>query len=178
MIDLFNETLHSWQTFYSTVGAASAALIGLMFVALSLGMHLINETTKEAFDVFATPNVFYFVTALVLSGVMLVPAYEPPIFTGVIVVGGLAAAVNAWFHTWALFRSGQRNQDFNRWDWFSLVILPSISYALLPIAGIFCALDRWPAAFTILWIATLLILICGIAGTWGLVIWIIYQRRE
>lgn len=44
-MDRFTETLRSWHNFYFMTGGATATLVGLMFVALSLGRHLVSEET-------------------------------------------------------------------------------------------------------------------------------------
>jgi hypothetical protein len=49
MPDAFVDTLQSWQNFYFMIGGASAGLIGLMFVALSLGMRLLSDNTRQSF---------------------------------------------------------------------------------------------------------------------------------
>ena len=61
MTDLFIDTLHSWQNFYFMIGGASAGLMGLMFVALSLGTHLVNDETISSVGAFVTPSIIYFV---------------------------------------------------------------------------------------------------------------------
>lgn len=60
MADVFTDTLHSWQNFYFMIGGASAGLMGLMFVALSLGTHLVNDETRASFPAFVTPSIIYF----------------------------------------------------------------------------------------------------------------------
>ena len=37
------ELLHDWHDFYVLVGTASATLVGLMFVAVSIGTAIFNE---------------------------------------------------------------------------------------------------------------------------------------
>src|SRR5258706_13601010 len=69
-------------------GGAAAALLGLMFVALSMGTHLIDEKTLQGMEDFASPSVYYFVSALFIACVMLVPAFSPPVLAVVLIVGG------------------------------------------------------------------------------------------
>src|SRR4051794_22539365 len=88
MIDAFNEALRGWQNFYFMMGGAAATLAGLMFVALSLGQHLIGETTRDQMKVFAMPSIIYFVSVLLLAGVMLVPIFSPVGIAVVLFVSG------------------------------------------------------------------------------------------
>jgi hypothetical protein len=94
----FTETLHSWQNFYFMVGGASAGLIGLMLVALSLGLHLVTETTRTQIEAFATPSVLYFVSALLISCAMLVPDYDPPVLGALFMAGGAIGLLRASSH--------------------------------------------------------------------------------
>src|SRR5262245_38044229 len=88
-MDAFTETLRSWQNFYFMAGGAAAALMGLMFVALSLGTHLVSETTVANIGTFVTPSIIYFVSALLLACVMLVPTYTPPGLALIVFSGGI-----------------------------------------------------------------------------------------
>src|SRR5215468_8333896 len=76
-MDAFNEALRGWQNFYFMIGGASATLAGLMFVALSLAQHLIDEHTRDQMRIFATPSIVYFVSVLLIAGVMLIPILTP-----------------------------------------------------------------------------------------------------
>src|SRR5262245_54255938 len=116
-MNAFNETFQSWQNFYIMAGGVSATLIGLMFVALLLGVHLVNETTRENFDIFATPSIFYFVSVLLLACVMVAPALPPILFMLVVGVGGLIGLGRTMQHSWLLVRAARRYGDFNLGDW-------------------------------------------------------------
>jgi hypothetical protein len=178
MTDVFTETLRSWQNFYFMTGGAAAALIGLMFVALSLGMHLVSDTTRHDIEIFVTPSVIYFVSVLLLACIMLVPAYTPPALALALVLGGLAGMGRTIQHVIQLFRAARQHQDFDLGDWLAQIILPLFNYVLILIAALCVALDQWSLAFAALWVATILLLLCAIANTWSLVIWIVEQRRD
>jgi modulator of FtsH protease len=177
-MDAFNEMLTSWQTFYFTVGGAAAALLGLMFVALSLGMPLINEQGKVGMKLFATPSVVYFVSALLLSCVMLIPSPEPPVLAVMLLLGGAAGLVRTIPFVIGLIGVALRNQDFNLGDWLAQVIAPVASYALIVLAAIGFAVEQPSWAFAGLWIGAVLLLACAIANTWSLVVWVVDQRKE
>src|SRR5205809_653515 len=89
MTDVVNETLHNWQNFYFMIGGASATLIGLMFVAVSLGIDLVSEANREAIRLFVPPSVIYFVSVLLLAAVMLVPGFSPPRLALILFVGSV-----------------------------------------------------------------------------------------
>ncbi len=174
----FNEILHSWQTFYFTMGGASAALIGLMFVALSLGANLVAETTYEDARVFVTPSVLYFVSVLLIACVMLVPAYSPLGLALVLFIGGLPGFVLTSQYAYRLVGIAKRNQDFILSDWLAQVIVPLSSYGLLLIVAAAFASDHADLAFIGAWLATVMLLLSAIANTWSLMAWIIERRTK
>jgi hypothetical protein len=178
MIEAFQETLLSWQTFYFTTGGASATLVGLMFVALSLGMNLITEVSKQEFEIFVTPSIFYFVSSMLLSFLMLVPNHTPSILALIIFIGATVGTVRTVRFVRHLMRIARRNQDFNMADWLAQVILPISSYLLALVAAIGFAAGQWSAGLSLLWIAVILLMITAIANTWALVIWILDQGRK
>ena len=177
MNELFTETLHSWQNFYFMIGGAAAGLMGLMFVALSLGSHLINDETRAAFPVFVTPSIVYFVSVLLIAAVMLVSSFTASALGVVLLVGGAASLARTVQPVRRLIRVNNEHQDFNRWDWLWQVILPVVGYSLIALAGLGFVFDQWTIAFMGMWLAVLMLLLCAIANTWGLVSWIVEQGR-
>src|SRR5882672_3331039 len=92
MTDVFNETLHGWQNFYFMAGGAAATLLGLMFVALSMGTHLITDEVRQEIDTFTSPSIFYFVSVLLLACVMLYPMISAVVL-GMLLLGGVFGVV-------------------------------------------------------------------------------------
>ncbi|MFN8371652.1 MAG: hypothetical protein U0694_02080 [Anaerolineae bacterium] len=178
MADVFTDMLHSWQNFYFMAGGAAAALIGLMFVAMSLGMHLISDTTRELGRFFILPSILYFVSVLILCCVMLNPAFSPTSLALVLFLGGLAGLGVTWRYVRQLIQIAKKYQDFDRGDWLAQVVLPVVNYTLIVAAALCCVISQWEFAFSALWIATILLLLSAIANTWSLVMWIVEQRVE
>jgi hypothetical protein len=177
MMDVFGEALRSWQNFYFMAGGAASALIGLMFVALSLGMNLMSHVPGAEAKAFITPSVIYFVTVLVISCVMLIPLNGASTLSLLLGLIGLLGLGQTFQHIRLLIRAAKRNQDFTLFDWLTQVVLPVGMYAsLLMVAGEFMA-TQWDTAFMILWVATVLLLVCAIANTWSLVVWIMDKRN-
>jgi hypothetical protein len=112
----FGEALRGWQNFYFMAGGAAATLLGLMFVALSFGLHLINERTREEMRTFVAPSIFYFVSALLLSGIMLVPADSPALPALALLIGGSAGLVRTPLYVRRLVRAAIQHQDFTPGD--------------------------------------------------------------
>ncbi|HEX9099100.1 MAG TPA: hypothetical protein VF956_06400 [Candidatus Dormibacteraeota bacterium] len=74
-----------WHDFYLTVGGVSGALVGLLFVAMSLRTHELGGTSLLGASKQA---LLALVIALVLSLFMLAPAALTPIVAGGLVIGG------------------------------------------------------------------------------------------
>jgi hypothetical protein len=177
MTDVFNEALRSWQSFYFMAGGASAGLTGLMFVALSLGTHLINDRTRENFKIFVTPSIFYFVSVLLLACVMLVPTFSQMGLAAILLLGGIVGLARTFPAVIRLVRTAKQHQDFDLWDYLTQIIWPVASYALILLAALGFVLDQWSLACIGLWLATIFLLICAISNTWSIVIWIIEQPQ-
>lgn len=176
-METFSDALRSWQTFYFTCGGASAALIGLMFVALSLGMPLLTSATPHDIKTFTSPSVYYFMAVLLLSGAMLIPQYSPPVLGLLLLAGGILAVVQILPFVVRLVRTALRNKDFNLGDWLLQVIIPAANLFLLFAAATCFLTDQWSWGFMCLWATTMLFLVVGIANTWSLVIWILEKKN-
>lgn len=177
-MDAFNQTLHSWQTFYFTMGGASAALIGLMFVALSLGTSLVAEANYEDARLFVTPSVLYFVSVLLIACIMLVPTYSPLGLALLLFTGGLPGFLLTSHYAYRLIGIAKRNQDFILSDWLAQVIAPLSGYGLLLIVAAAFASDHTDLAFAGAWFVTILLLLSAITNTWSLMAWIIERHTN
>ncbi|MBX3086619.1 MAG: hypothetical protein KF716_33605 [Anaerolineae bacterium] len=174
----FPDILHSWQNFYFMAGGAAATLIGLMFVALSLGMHLVNKVTEENFRIFAAPSIYYFVSALLICCVMLVPTFTPRELALIVLFGAVVGLIVTIPRVWKLVQAARKHQDFNFWDWLTQIIFPVLSYVLFGAGGLCLFIDQWSLGIVAVWLATVLLLLAAIANTWSLVLWIIEQNRD
>ena len=174
-MDPFNDALVKWQTFYFTMGGAAATLAGLMFVALSLAQHLINEQTRDQMRIFASPSIIYFVSVLLIAGVMLIPILTPEALA---VIAGLSGVVGT-LHTFRLAKrlaeAARRNSDFTLADWLSQVIGPVVGYACILLAALLLTFNQWTPGLIAILSATLTLLLSAIGNTWSLVMWIVDQ---
>lgn len=69
----FSATVASWQSFYLLAGTASATLIGLLFVAVSLHVDLIGESGAGTVISLARRTFYRFILVVVVSLLFLVP---------------------------------------------------------------------------------------------------------
>jgi hypothetical protein len=177
MTDVFNETLHGWQNFYFMAGGAAATLLGLMFVALSMGTHLITDEVRAEIDTFTSPSIFYFVSVLLVACVMLYPMISAVVLGVLLLLGGVFGLVWTAPRVRLLILAARKHQDFGVADWLGQIILPGFTYPLILITGLCFVVNQPLVAFGGVWLATIWLLVCAIYNSWSLVVWIIMQRN-
>jgi hypothetical protein len=65
--------VHDWPDFYGLVGTASATLVGLVFVAPSVGASVFNESQREPMKAHLTPTVAHFLLGAFICILILIP---------------------------------------------------------------------------------------------------------
>ncbi len=90
-----------WHDFYLTVGGVSGALVGLLFVAMSLRTRELGGTSLLGASKQA---LLALVIALVLSLFMLAPAQLTPLVAGGLVIGGAVMLPGSVVGQWAIAR--------------------------------------------------------------------------
>ncbi|MGI8826231.1 MAG: hypothetical protein ACR2JC_11415 [Chloroflexota bacterium] len=73
----FSSTIASWQSFYVLAGSASATLIGLLFVAVSLHIDLIGESGAAVILSMARRTFIRFILVVLVALLFLVPHQNP-----------------------------------------------------------------------------------------------------
>ena len=68
------EGLREWHEFYVLLGTAAAALVALLFVAVSIGVGFLTPERATATRTFISPVVVHFSVVLFVSLLMLTPA--------------------------------------------------------------------------------------------------------
>jgi hypothetical protein len=70
------EFVDDWHDFDLLIGTAAATLVGLMFVAASIGASVFTEKSRAAMQAFISPTVVHFTTVLVIAILAVVPTHE------------------------------------------------------------------------------------------------------
>jgi hypothetical protein len=168
--DTLAQPLQRWHDFYLLVGGAAATLVGLMFVAISLGSRLITERSVPALRVFVHPTLIHFIYVLVIATIVMIPTLTWRPLGILLVSGGLLSLGNA-VRMVPYVRQQLREQEADRSDWVWYLIVPSISYLLFVGTGIglLLGLNR---ALNGLAFASILLLVNGIRNAWDMVVWI------
>jgi hypothetical protein len=167
--------LEAWANFYVIVGSSAGGLTGLTFVVIALvaDAHAVRLTGLRAF---ITPTIVHFGSALVLSALMNVPGQS---------VTSLGICLGA-FGLGGLIYSGGTARQVNRAttntsykpvaeDWIWNAILPTLTYAVLFIAGLIASVHM-PTALYLAAAASMVLLIIGIHNAWDIAVWFTAER--
>ena len=85
--------LANWHDFYVTMATASASLIGLLFVALSINLDAVSGPSRDDLRAFAEQAFASFTVVLLIAAIFLVPTGGPSsIGVACLVLGGGAGA--------------------------------------------------------------------------------------
>jgi len=164
-----------WHDFYLLIGTAAATLIGLTFVAASVGTGATFNAERAAnWQSFLTPTVLHFSAVLLtcLTGVAPVGA-----FLGVLLlVIGIAGAVWGTRH-WIAMRHRGLTRQIDLADRLLYLRLPIIGYLLLVVAAV-VLLVHMAFGLVVLALALVLLLLLGIRNAWDMTLWIVVRRPD
>jgi hypothetical protein len=166
--------IEGWHEFYLLVGTSAAALTGLMFVVISISPETIAERPTAGVRAFVTPTMVFFITALAISALMLVPHLAP---AALAVLLALASVAGIGYLLWVRGHHHWRAGKLDAEDWVFFIGLPFLSYILLLVAAIAIWRGSAPGA-PMLAFVTVLLLVVGIHNAWDLVIWLAQKRSK
>jgi len=116
--------LQRWANFYLLISAAAAALIGLLFVVITLGAERSAQDDTAKIRVYLTPTVLYFSTVLLLAALLTLPNHTRFTASLCLCLVGVAGLVYS-----GSFLLGQQHKK----DYYGLQ--DRIVYAMLPWAA-------------------------------------------
>lgn len=164
--------MDDWDGFYTLIGGTAGALIGLIFVVITLGMENAKEGDTDRIRLFVSPILVYFASLLVIALVMVPPLSEPirALALGVIGCAGLAYTINLAFLLRRLARPAEVEMF---WD----IPLPIASYTLLVFSAVAWALKA-PFADISGAAAAVALLIAALRKSWVVTLVIASRRRS
>jgi hypothetical protein len=159
--------LAPWHEFYELLGTASAALIALLFVAVSIATSVLTQEpdSRRNTATYMSPVVFHYANILFLSLIALVPTQTWESFGTVI--GGAAAGSVIYSIVIAVRVHGNSISDLS--DRLCYGIIPAFCYA----TGLIVALllfEEKTAGLNLLAGTALLLLVINIRNAWDLMI--------
>jgi len=159
--------LASWHEFYALLGTAAAALVALLFVAVSIGTSILTPEPESRGNTrtFMSPVVFHFANILFLSLIALVPMQTPQLFGAVI---GLAS-IGSLIYSFVIAARVHRSSISDLADRLGYGAVPVVCYAS-GLAAALLLLEDKPAGLNILAGAALALLVTNIRNAWDLVL--------
>jgi hypothetical protein len=156
-----------WDNFYLMIGSAAGALIGLLFVVVTLTTNLGRDKAARGQQLYMTPIVFHLGVILVLSAVTAVPDLDAPVTGTLVAVAALMGLAYAGFVTSQIGR--RKTPEPPHWsDVWCYGVAPGVVYLGLLAAALAIGTARTFADYTIA--ATLVtLLVVSIRNAWDLV---------
>lgn len=166
------ELLHDWHDFYLLVGTASATLVGLMFIAVSIGASIFNEDHSAGMTAFITPTVMHFAAVLFACLLVTIPTQSWHTLGGLLAAGGLTGSLYCGRLVVAMIIRHR----------FKVDLIDRLFYALLPLLGYLLALIsaalllmQSAASPNLIAAAVLTLLVAAIRNAWDMMVWIVIK---
>lgn len=157
-----------WENFYLIIGPSAAALIGLMFVVVTLTAGRDRQQSERGKHLYSSPIVWHLAVILVLSGGAVAPTMNARLL-GIVMAAlallGIAMGVRSAVGIHAAELVGPQDNMFDMW-WYG--IIPAGAYVGLgSAAGAVLAGSSWSASGVAA--ALMLLLLVSIHAEWDLV---------
>jgi len=163
------ELIRAWHDFYTLIGTASATLVGLMFVAASIGATIFNDNNRAGMEAFISPTVVHFSACLLMSLVFMVPSHTWWSLGLSLAAGGLIGLGYCGRVWLVMFVRRKFNVDLV--DRLFYALIPVLGYVLVLIAAAM-AFMRTNAVAECIAAALLVLLVAGIRNAWDMMMWI------
>jgi hypothetical protein len=159
--------LAQWHEFYAVLGTAAAALIALLFVAVSIATSVLTPEPESRGNTstYLSPVVFHYANALFLSLIALIPTQTLESFG--LVIG--AASIGSATYSIVIAVRVHRNSISDIADRLCYGAIPALCYATGPVVALLLFEEK-PAGLNLLAGAALLLLVVNIRNAWDLMI--------
>lgn len=157
------EALRAWHDFYMLTGTAAATLIGAMFVVVSIGSRFLTADRLPQISGFMSATVVHLTVVVLTSALVMVPL-EWRGFGIILGIGGIAGLAYGGVRGRRVWQS---RVDWTDPLWYGL--LPLCGYLAMLTADVLMLLND-AAAFEVLAIAPLLLLVAGVRNAWDMIL--------
>jgi hypothetical protein len=170
------EFVASWHEFFLMAGTAAVTLAGLLFVAISIHVDTLIDESREHLLSFARLILFSYVGVMLLSLMMLVPAFSLR-FIGLELIL-IPVPLAAWTVRLSRSKHGTEHAEFSRGVLRRRSLLPLVAYGIIALTGIGILELRMPQ-FLYWLIGAVCMLLGNAAGaSWDLLVRTAMIRRR
>ena len=164
--------LEGWHEFYALLGTAAAALVALLFVAVSLAIGFLSTERQSPTRTFTSPVLAHYTYILFISLVVLAPIDNS--WLAAIVGLSAAAAVGYSAHICVrVLRSNITDAD----DRFAYGAGPLLAYGAVFASAFFIA-AHWRVGPPLLAAGLVLLLLVNIRNAWDLTVFFVQRRTD
>jgi hypothetical protein len=165
-----------WDNFYYLIGSASAGLIGLLFVVVTLAAGRDRETSLRGAALYMTPTVVNFGVVLSVSAVCLAPGLPLGARCVAFALATWLGLINAARACWGIAHPRTSAGPAHWSDAWCYGVAPLVIHVTL--AGVILATALGPARWAPYGMGGLLLalLLLGVRNAWDLVTWIAPAR--
>lgn len=154
----------AWETFYLLLGTSAAALIGMMFVVITLTAEIRMDQMNRGTVIYHNPTIFHLGVIVAVSALVLVPDHLVTLVAPIEIAAGLAGLVYCVLTLRRLYEPA---------DFYTATIsdrlfygfIPGLLYAVLTVGGTAIWWGPDLAGETI-GVATLLLLLLAVRNAW------------
>jgi hypothetical protein len=166
----------SWHEFFLMAGTAAVTLAGLLFVAISIHVDALIHESRQHLLSFARLILFSYVGVLVLSLVMLVPAFSMKFTALQLIV--VSIPLLAWTLRLSLGQRGDEHPEFSRALLMRRAGLSLVGYGFMAVTGIMMMRTRRPEF--LFWVVGAVSMLLGNAtgASWDLLVRTARIRRH
>src|SRR5580698_9338061 len=163
-----------YRDFNMLVGTAAATLLGLLFVAVSLGAGYLTEESQSATRTFMSPVVVHFTSVFFLSAIALFPSHQAKSLAALIGATALIGAIISTYITIQVVRTDMTNYIQ---DYLAYGLLPGVGYLVLLAAAVSIYLEK-DFGLNAMAGALLLLVIVNIRNAWDLTLTLVRRHHR
>ena len=167
------QALHDWHEFYLMLGSSAAALVALLFVAISIGVGFFTHRNQAGTRTFTSPVIVHLSGILFISALALAPVHGAVTLVALLATGvvGIGIAISTTIHVFDFVGDSLVEEI----DKYAYGFLPLVAYCGITAAGVLLALN-WEWAPELLAGSVLAQLLVNIRNAWDLMLSVV--RRQ
>ncbi len=167
--------LAHWHEFFILLGTAAGTLVGLLFVAATIGSGVFSFDRRAPLRVFLSATVVHFSSVLAVSLVMLLPLASWLLLGAIVLACGLVGLGYSGLALRDAIRDGLiANIDWEDRTWYG--VLPFVAYIAEVTAGVLLTSGVAAGCAMVAGCMGLLLMV-GIHNAWDITVWTVTRRQ-